>query len=281
MPGFPMPEDQRLPGQDTEFPVSIYDIANKELTGAGATEGTADSLIQKSSLIAWTVPALTAAVQGGHLASLMARFRIVNRFLSSNRIMVLAPGEDVKEVGYRWSGLAEMLLRNKSRVSAAVDIPVTRLYGESMTGLAGDSLKGDRFNYFEGNVQGHVQETKLRPPMERLVDLAMMAADGPTFGNAIPYRLTWNSPITLTELEKAELRQKDAQTFATFIDLGVLRPDEVRESLFGGLEYNSDITLIDVDVSRETPPELEPEPPPVESPEADNPEPDNEIEEVE
>lgn len=263
MPGFPMPEDSYLPGQDSYWPVSIYDIAYKELLGAGTTEGTADALIQKSSLLAWIIPNLQIAIEGGQQASLMSRMRLANHYLSSMRLLVLGRGEDVKEVGYKWTGLAEMLQRNKPRLAAAVDIPVSRLFGESMSGLAGDGLFGDRVNYAQGNVEGHVQETKLRPPLERLIDLAMIASDGPTNGNASPYRMIWGEVLPATQLEQSELRLKDAQTNSIYLDQGVLTAPEVRLSLYGGLDYNSQVTLLEEEVPAPEPevePEVEPAP---------------------
>ena len=267
LPGFSVPDDSAsLATSDSLlFGVSLYDIAYRELRGMGTTEGAADALIQRSTILAILLGGLsTAARTATGLSKLKLRMLDLNRMLSSLRLLVLdRDNEDVKEVGYRWTGLAEMLQRNKSRVAAAVDIPVTRLFGESMTGLAGDSLLGDRLNYLEGNVRGHVQATKLTPPLTRIVDLIMLAADGPTAGVVHPYTLSWGPVIEPTQKERAELESSVADTVLRLIDAGIITAREAREALFAGPSMAHSIAI---DTSGETP---DPPDPPSEDDNAD------------
>jgi hypothetical protein len=126
-----------------------------------------------------------------------------------------------------------------------------------------------------------LQSSYLRPRIERLLRIVMKSADGPTGGVepeqwSFEFRPLWQ----MNDKETAELRKMVAETDAIYISNGVLTPEEVTQSRYGGDKWSME-TVIDEDreedpatpdekamiaaMSQLQPPQP-PSPPPVEEP---------------
>lgn len=167
-------------------------------------------------------------------------------------IAIDAENEEFTTQGAAVTGLADLMEMSMLRLSAAVDIPVTRLFGRSASGLAATG-EHDETN-FENKIKNE-QTTKLIPRLEYLVSLIMASKEGPT-GGVIPenWSIDPNPLSSPTDKEKAETRKINADADKVYIDAGVLVQTEVRESRFGGDEYGSEITLdesVDIEAREE------------------------------
>jgi phage-related protein (TIGR01555 family) len=88
------------------------------------------------------------------------------------------------------------------------------------------------------------QVKELRPQLNRLVRILLRAKTGPTKGTEPEsWKVVFPPLWEMTDLEKAELRNKQAQTDVAYIQAGVLDPSEVAVSRFGGEEYSTDTHL--------------------------------------
>lgn len=156
-------------------------------------------------------------------------------------IVLDAEMEDAERMTTPVTGLDKLMLRFDVRYAAAAGIPVTLLFGTSPAGLNATG-ESDLINYYD---QIHAaQEVEFRPNLTRLIDLLWKTAEGPTRGKVpASYSYVFNPLWALDDKEEAERRKAVGETDVAYIEQGVLDPDEVRESRFGGDSYSIETVL--------------------------------------
>jgi hypothetical protein len=148
------------------------------------------------------------------------------------------------------------------RICAAARMPVTKLFGQSPSGLNA-TAEGDLAFWYD-RVSGQ-QDADLRKQLEYLIKLLWLAKDGPTGGvEPKSWSLDFESLWQLSQDEETAARKTQAETDAVYIDTGVLTPDEVAMSRFGGDRYSFETSLDDE--IRAEPEQVEPEPEPAMAP---------------
>lgn len=174
--------------------------------------------------------------------ALIRRFQIMDTVRSLVRAAVIdADGEDFERKATPISGMPELLDRMEKLLSASTGIPVTLLMGSSPAGLQATGASDIRFFY---DTVASDQETVLRPRIERLLTLLLRAKDGPTKGREpANWSFKFNPLWQLSAKEQAEIRKLTAETDTIEINAGVLHPEEVRQSRYGGDEYSTVTTL--------------------------------------
>lgn len=185
---------------------------------------------------------LLAAGEDGD-KSLTYRLQQMELVKSQLRAMLLDESETYEKVNTSLAGLPDMMDKFCLRLAAAVSIPVTMLMGQAPAGLNATGESDIRWFY---DYCASLQQRMLRRRQNRLMRLLMLAKKGPTGGRepmkwTIAYRPLWE----MTDAQKAELRSKQATTDKLYIDAGVLTPEEVAISRFGGDEWSME-TQIDV-----------------------------------
>jgi hypothetical protein len=140
------------------------------------------------------------------------------RMLQSNEGLTVIDMEDEFETHeYSFGGVSETLLMLGQQISGALGIPLVRLFGQSPAGLnsTGDS---DWRNY--ETMVNATQEARLRRPLTTVFKVLWRSTLGtdppPTFG------FKFNPLTVLTEAEKAEIAQRDADTIKLLHDGGVI-----------------------------------------------------------
>jgi len=109
--------------------------------------------------------------------------------------------------------------------AAATGQPQVVAFGATPGGLNTDGEAGRRSQDRE---VGTFQETHLRPLLERIYTV-IAAAEGLTS----EWRLVFRPLGTLTPVEEAEVREKNARTDRIYRQEGILTPEHIRESRFG------------------------------------------------
>lgn len=189
------------------------------------------------------------------------RAQAVDMSRSTARAVLIDAEEEFERKQTPMAGLPELLDKFANRLAAAADMPVTLLMGQAPAGLNATGESDIRFFYDRVRA---LQSTKLRPALERLVGMLLRAQDGPTRGVepenwSVVFRPLWQ----LSEVQHAEIRNKQADTDVKYIDAGVLSPEEVAVSRFGGDTYSTE-TVVDFKAREalveEEPSEPEPEP---------------------
>lgn len=192
----------------------------------------------------WKIKGFFNTIMSGKLDQIEARLSIADRVKSVFRsIMLDADGESFDFVHREFGSIPELLAQSAIRTAAAARMPVTVLYGQSPAGLNATGESDIRLWY--DRVEQY-QEDALRAPLERLVSLLLLAADGPTRGKEPEsWRVTWRPVRKETPMEAGELRARQAQVDAAYITAGVATADEVAVSRFTTQGWSS-ATQIDM-----------------------------------
>lgn len=221
---------------------SIFDaLASAVRDFWGGFDGAA-ALMQDFGQGVFKIKGLASLIGTPAEEKLIKRFEIVDLCRSILRAAVVdADGEDFERKPTPVTGLPELLDRLEQLVSGVTEIPVALLMGRSPAGL---NATGDAdIRFFYDRIASE-QSTYLRPVLERLIRLMLLAKDGATSG-AEPedWSFDFHPLWQLTDKERAEVRKLHAE--ADSIDIGnqVLHPSEVRQSRYGADRYSTEITL--------------------------------------
>ena len=194
------------------------------------------------------IPGLTTimASQCGD-QNVLKRLNILNLSKSTTNTMILDGDETYEKYSTNVTGVADLIDRFMLSLSAVTRIPVSLLFGRSPAGLNATG-ESDVRNFYDAVKQE--QETKLRGCLEKLIRYIMISKDGPFAGKepddwSLQFIPLWQN----TEEQDATTRRAVAETDAIYIDRGVLTPEEVAISRFGGNKWSMN-TEIDM-ASRE------------------------------
>lgn len=210
----------------------------------------------------------TVSVEG--LADLLAskdgEARVVKRWQTGimmkglHRLLLLDATEKYERRQYTFSGLADLFNAFMSDVSAAADIPATRLFGRSPAGMnaTGDS---DTRNYYDS--LSSKQETDLRPLLEYLDEIFIRS----TLGSMPPdYSFDFVPLWQMSQTEQATIDKTIADRDKVYLDAGVITEVTVAKGLKARGTYP--ISQEDIELLEEMDEPLPPEPvvPPVVEP---------------
>lgn len=138
------------------------------------------------------------------------------------------------------TGLESLLSLSIDILCAAAEIPRVILIGDQAKGLGGEAAGNMRSYYDDISSK---QEEELLPQVERLIQYAQLAKDGPTGGQeiedwSIRFKPLWQP----TEKEDEEMREKVAKRDEAYVAMG-LPPEIVLNSRFGGDSYSREMVL--------------------------------------
>lgn len=200
------------------------------------------NVIQDFSQGVYKVKGLAALLAADQDDLVLKRLRQLDMARSHARaIPIDADGEDFERKGAGVAGLPDLLDRMMMRVSAGTGIPVSLLFGRSAAGMNATGEIDIRSFYDRISA---MQETHLRPRLEYLIEIIFLSSEGPTSG-AVPenWSIEFNALYQETEKEKQETRKVTAETDQIYVDLGVVSPEEVRNSRFAGDSYSPETTI--------------------------------------
>jgi phage-related protein (TIGR01555 family) len=207
------------------------------------------SLVDDFAQAVYKVKGLAELVASNRKDAVLDRMSIMDQCRSVlHAVMLDAEGEDFERKPTPITGLADLLEQLKSRVATAFETPMTFLFGQSPGGLNATGESDTRSFY--DRIAGK-QRKKLTKPVERVVKLIMLTPDGPTGGVepeqwSIEFCPLWEE----TEKEQADKRKVQAEVDAIYVDKGVLLPDEVAASRFGGDGWSAE-TVIDFEARKQ------------------------------
>lgn len=206
----------------------------------GGFDGAA-ALLQDFAQAVYKMNGLAGAMGQGQDSLVLARLKQVDMVRSLMRAVVIDKDEEFTRVATPVTGMPELLDRLEQLLSAVTGIPATKLWGRSPAGMNATG-ESDTRNWYDE--QSSEQETELRPKLERLFRLMWLAKDGPS-GGAQPdsWEFAFNPLWQLTAKEQSDVRKVTAEADAIEITSGVIHPEEVRQSRYGGGTYSTTLTL--------------------------------------
>lgn len=172
------------------------------------------------------------------------RLNIIDLSRSVANTILLDGDESYQKQASSVGGLDALIDRFAVALAAVTGIPYTLLMGKSPAGLQATGDADMRIFY---DLIKAEQEDKLKPLLERLIKLIILSGELDMeeldLDNwSIVFKPLWQ----LTEQETATLRKTIAETDQIYVNTGVLDPNEVAISRFGGNTYSME-TQIDTD----------------------------------
>lgn len=221
--------------------VSIYE----ELMNYGACYGNMSAIVQDFINGVFKIPNLSMSLASTcSQADIMRRLQNANFTKSVTNALVLDGAESYEKLSSNVGGLSDIIDRFMLALSAVTGIPITLLFGRAPAGLNATG-ESDTRNFYDMVKQ--YQELKLKPILERLNFYLFKSKNGPTKGRepenwSIKFKPLWQN----TEEQEATIRRTVAETDRIYIETGVLDPNEVAISRFGGDRYSMN-TQIDIE----------------------------------
>ena len=217
--------------------------------------------LQKRDNVSWNIVNLTfrACILGmkmPDLASLMsglgmpgnagmqfeARMSQLNHLISNQSLVPLPADGSIESTQYSFSGLGEVMQQTCLDVSGAAEIPVTRLWGRTISGLGGSENEGDERIYEEKIATD--QDAHMRPQLEKLYPVLCASELG-----EVPDDLDLNFPSirVMDEKSKSELAKTTADTLTVYLNGGIMSPRTVAKEV----KQSSDATGIGTNITDE------------------------------
>jgi len=139
------------------------------------------------------------------------------------------------------TGLDAILTKLELSLTGIIGIPITRFFGQSPKGLNATG-ESDVRQYYDSI--GALQEERLKYPLERLIYLIMKEKEGYFKNKPLDnWKIIFNPLWKQTEKEISETRLQNARSDSIYLENGVLNPEEVSNSRFGGETYSNEINL--------------------------------------
>lgn len=184
---------------------------------------------------------LKEAVTSGNAKLVQDRAQIMEMQRSFMRMVLIGKDDEFERKPTPLSGLPDTLDRLCKRLAAAFDMPVTILFGESPAGLNATGASEVR-NYYD-RIKSR-QKTDLLPQLRRILHLLFVSKRGPTKGVepekwSVTFRPLWQP----TEQETAESYSKFAAGDASNVNAGILEPEEIAISRYGGRKFGTVVRI--------------------------------------
>lgn len=237
------------------------------------------ALIGESKIDTITVPNLTNNLATAEYENLLSkRLQVATLFQSVFNTRLIDGGQNGD--GEKWetrqlsfTGLPDVMRSFGVFLSAVVDIPYTRLFGESPGGL-NSSGNGEQADF--AKMIKALQGVTLRPVLDRLDEYLIPSALG-----SRPADIYWTfAPLsTLDEKTDAEIGKIDAEALKIYVDAGVIPSEVASEAVknrlieggrFPGIEkayadFDAGLLVEEIEEPEEPEPVIE-----TETPEPDN-----------
>jgi phage-related protein (TIGR01555 family) len=232
--GVPTPAQARAEnlGGDDSVLVAGFDA----LRIAGANWQSVSSMMSDLSVAVYKLQDYIDSLAGEGAAVIAKRFAEMDAQRSINRCIALDKDGEEFEFAERaaFSGLEGVIQQGWLRVAAAFRMPVTKLLGQSPAGLNATGESDQTIWYDSANVE---RTDVFDPALSKLCKAIDPSAD---------WEAEWPSLWQETDAEKEERLAKRAATDKTYVDAGVLLPEEVAVARFGkgselGVEVDMDI----------------------------------------
>ena len=219
----------------------VYTRISQVLADFGLSWSSASHLLADFAPMVFTSPGLAASLAMDGPGVILDRMTQMDMCRSTVRMIPVDEGEMLERKSTPLSGMPDLLSLFILRMCAAARMPVTKLFGQSPSGL-NTTAEGD-LSFWYDRVESQ-QDADLRKQLEYLIRLLWLAKDGPTSGVepeswALDFEKLWQ----LSQLEEVQARKTQAETDQIYIDNGVLMTDEVARSRFGGDRYSYETQL--------------------------------------
>ncbi|MCC5616531.1 DUF1073 domain-containing protein [Nostoc sp. CHAB 5836] len=200
------------------------------------------AMVQDCSLFVYKLKGLAAMLKAQDENLLKARLHLMRMMISVfGGFAADAEGESIEFPSRSFAGVGEVATQLRDSFIGSAGIPHDRLFGESPSGL-GATGESEEKNW--SHDVASFQQTEWLPKLKIIGSYIFLAKDGPSKGiEPEDWGFEFPSLLQQSEADIASNRSTQASTDNTYLSTGVLLPEEVRASRFGGSKYSIETVL--------------------------------------
>jgi phage-related protein (TIGR01555 family) len=210
--------------------------------GLGSAYSDIEHILNEFIMGSLSIDDFLGLVATGQDKLIQDRLNLFDMTKSVHNTAIFQKGEEYKRESATVSGLGDLVDKLTQAVSFVTGIPESILFGKSISGINTSSDMNIRRYYDKIKADAARILTK---PMQKLVKYDMLAKKSRFKGHPLAeWSLDFPYPWELSEVETADLRNKQANTDKVYIDGGVVTPEEVAASRFAGDHYSIETKLL-------------------------------------
>lgn len=182
-----------------------------------ATQG-ASQLMYRADIRTYSVEGLRKIIAAGGPAydALVSQIKHNALWQANERMFVIDSTDKFERQQYAFTGISDTILQFGQQISGAMDIPLTRLFGQSPAGMNATG-ESDLITYYDGIQQR--QETDLRPRLGK--PLRVIARSEGVDDEGVS-DFTFNPLWQLTEEEKSTVAEKITALAIAAVESGII-----------------------------------------------------------
>ena len=222
--GEPFPDPWNMTSAQMGWGDSVIQSIYTAITQADSTAGNIASLVFEANVDVFKIPDMMEHMSAAtYRQKLIDRFALANIGKSVSRALMVDAEEEFDRKQVNFTALPDTLQQFLIIASGASGIPMTRLLGQSPSGLNATG-EHDMKNYYD--LVSSIQTLELQPSMSRLDECLIRSALGDR-PDEIHYK--WTPLEQMSEKEEAEIGKMHAETAEIISRTGLFSPEEQRE----------------------------------------------------
>lgn len=215
-PDVPSPEFEA----QMRWGISVLEICYDEIRKRDNMSWTILQLMFRAQILTQVNPQLAsmlsgASISGAGLEQYEKTMQAQNELLSNQSMLILPKDGKLESHQYTFGGVGDIYAQFQMDIAGAAQIPVTRLFGRTITGL-GQTNDADERIYEQSIAQ--MQEDELDPQLQKLYPVICMSELGEVPDDL---ELEYPSVRVLTEEDKADLAIKATEAILAPFNAGI------------------------------------------------------------
>lgn len=224
---------------------SVIQVCYNEFTNWLTGQRAGAGMLQSHSMFKYKLKGMAEDVRSGRADRIINRFRMILMGMDAlGGLAMDADNEEAEFIQRNYAGVKDLLEALRDGLTAASDMPHYKIWGTPGQGGLKESGGSEKFDWAQR--VSTWQNRTLLSPLERVLRLVFLSRQGPTSGR-VPgsSQVVFKSTLKLTDKERVELRKLQAEVDKIYaVDIpGVLEPEEIRVSAWGGPEYSIERTI--------------------------------------
>lgn len=219
--GLPVPDQQRQTNQG--WGGSLLQRFYSQYLRTDSAHKFAAQLVERSQQGVHKINGLSQQMmQPGGKAGVQNRLRGLDETRSIENTIAIDGLDGYDVIAKGASGISDLLDHFDSHLAAASGVPQTVLFGKQQSGLNGTASGELQFWYAKIE---QLQSSILSPILDRLVSIQMKALGVYTEN----YKLEFEPLSVPSDLEENQTKKAEADTWAVYVNTGIMTANEVRE----------------------------------------------------
>lgn len=200
------------------------------------------TMVNDFSLFIYSIRNLDKIIKANDEELLKQRIKFMQLMTSVfGGVAIDAEGEKIEYASRNFSGIDSIIDKLRDAFIGSSQIPHDKLFGESPSGL-GATGESEEKNW--SHTVESFQVSRWARPLRRSIRYMFLAQDSPTKAKEPPdWGIKFHSLQQESAQDKAAVRSTQSQTDNTYVTAGILLPEEIRNSRFGGSEYSVETQL--------------------------------------